>query len=328
MNSQAISDARKCMPRAEVLTFPSQNGFDEYPSVSDPAAFRAYFEREGFICIRQAVPKALCEKATQAFLTEVLPARRQFFLRHESGRMERHVYTEQGFMKYPIMNLQDISNRRFGSFKQSGLDILTQPKIQDAVQILFNEPGRMVHSMYFDGNQVTWAHRDGHYLDTVQPGGMIGIWVAAEDIHPDAGRFYIVPRSHRMAVPGEQINPNGPDYKARMAAFVKSGPLECVAPILRQGDILLWSSLTIHGSLPTTAAEFPRRSFTAHYIPGSQQFAWLGGATSARVIYINDVPVTLHDAQHTFKKNLVNSVEAVSPQLIHCLRQVKKRLRH
>jgi phytanoyl-CoA hydroxylase len=41
---------------------------------------------------------------------------------------------------------------------------------------------------------------------------------------------------------------------------------------MEQGDVLLWSSRTIHGSLATETPERSRRSFTAHYIPDTSRF--------------------------------------------------------
>ena len=107
---------------------------------------------------------------------------------------------------------------------------------------------------------------------------MIGVWIAAEDIHPGAGPFYVYARSHRTPTPPDleldRIDPNGPEYKRRMAAFAGGSALRLVAPELEQGDMILWSSLTIHGSLATTQPDRSRRSFTAHYIPASQTYLW------------------------------------------------------
>ena len=80
-----------------------------------------------------------------------------------------------------------------------------------------------------------------------------------------------------------------------MAEFAGGSALRLVAPALRQGDMILWSSLAIHGSLATTRPDRSRRSFTAHYIPCSQIYLWGRRAHgSAQEILVNEVPVTLH----------------------------------
>ncbi len=301
---------------------PSPDEADAYPSPNQELQFKAYFEREGFIVVRRALPKELCEGAKQAFLNEVLPAKQAYFMRHASGKHERHVYTEQGFMKYPVMNIQDLPASRFPLFRGRGLHLLTHPTIQNIMRLLFGEPGRMVHTMYFDGNQTTWAHRDGHYLDSRNKGAMVGIWVAAEDIHPDAGRFYVLPRSHHYIVPGEEQDPNGAEYKELMENFARSGTLDRVSPLLMQGDVLLWNSLIVHGSLPTTNPLYARRSFTAHYVPQSHQHDKLK-AGRPQSFTVNGVDITGYSEQASFAGRFKNALRLDYPQLYWCAERFK-----
>jgi phytanoyl-CoA hydroxylase len=266
--------------------------------LADPARVRRHFVDEGYVVVRGAVPASLCQAAKVAFAGEVKPSR-AYFKRHASSDFERHVFTEAGFMKYPIMNIQDLPEGKYGRFRGLGLAMLAHDSVRDVMSLLLGEPGRMIHTMYFDGNQKTWAHRDSHYIDARETGRMIGVWIAAEDIHPGAGPFYVYARSHRTPTPAgldlDRIDPNGPEYKQRMEAFADGSALRLVAPELAQGDMILWSSLTIHGSLATTQPEKSRRSFTAHYIPVSQTYLWgRKAAGSQRELIVNDVPVTLH----------------------------------
>ncbi len=318
----------RVLPRATVLEQPAAyTGEEPYPPLSRPQEFRTWFEREGYILMRGAIPPRLCQAAVEAFRADVLGDRLGFFERHVSGKFERHQYTSAGYMKYPIMNLQDLSNRRHAAFRRASLTVLTHPAIQRAMTVLTGEAARCVHTMYFDGNQTTWAHRDGHYIDSGQDGQMIGVWVAAEDIHPDAGRFFVLPRSHRMRVPGEECDPNSAAYKARMADFVRNGPLDCVAPLLRQGDLLLWTSMVIHGSLPTLDERWSRRSLTAHYVPVSQQYKWnVRSRKSERSMRFNRVEVMLHADNGTPLARLRNQVRSEWPRIYGAVRSVWRRL--
>lgn len=316
------------LPRRTVLAWPSgSEGIDPWPMLDQPQAFRAWFEREGYILIRNAIPPRLCQTGIDTFRNEVLHDRFGFFERHASGKFERHVYTEAGFMKYPIMNLQDLSGKKYPGFRRAGLNILTHPAIQRAVIVLTGEPGRCVHTMYFDGNQTTWAHRDGHYIDSSHDGQMIGVWVAAEDIHPDAGRFFILPRSHTLRVPGEEGDPNAAGYKQKMADFVRDGPLDCLAPVLRQGDVLLWTSMVIHGSLPTRDERQSRRSFTAHYVPLSHPYKWnVRAERSLKTTTVNRVEVIRHSDDSTLVKRLRNHVRSDWPGVYGTAAGLWKRL--
>jgi phytanoyl-CoA hydroxylase len=252
----------------------AQPADDSCPALADAAAFREYFEREGYIVVRNALPPALCAEAVDAFLTEVHLDNRALFLRQDPARYEPHVYTPAGHMQHPILNLPDLCGRRYPQFRAAALALLTDAVLRRAIETLLGAPARLVDSMYFDGNQVPWAQRDGRYLDAARPGAMIGAWIAAEDIQPGAGRFYVLPRSHLRPASGEPgQGPASARCKAAMAEFASHGPLRQAAPVLRQGDLLLWSAMTIHGSLPTTCAASSRRSFTGHYVAASGQLA-------------------------------------------------------
>jgi phytanoyl-CoA hydroxylase len=317
------------LPRTTVLDYPKgSDGINPYPLPEQRDEFRSWFEREGYVLIRNAIPSRLCQIGIDAFRREALHDRLGFFERHASGKFERHVYTQAGFMKYPIMNLQDLSMEKYPGLRRAGLNILTHPTIQRALLALTGEPGRCIHTMYFDGNQTTWAHRDGHYIDSGNEGQMIGVWVAAEDIHPEAGRFFIVPKSHRMKVPGEEGDPNSPEYKARMADFVRNGPLDCLAPVLKQGDMLMWNSRVIHGSLPTTDEHYSRRSFTAHYVPLSHPYKWnVRAGKSMRSMKFNRVEVILHADDSTLMKRLRTHVRSEWPRVYGAARGCWKVLR-
>jgi phytanoyl-CoA hydroxylase len=123
--------------------------------VDDPGSLLSYFAEQGYVVVRSAVPRELCTAATEAFAREVKPSRR-YFKRHESGGYERHVFTPAGFMKYPIMNIQDLDVQAFHDFREQGLALVTHPTVINSVMtMLLGEPGRIAHTMYFDGNQET-----------------------------------------------------------------------------------------------------------------------------------------------------------------------------
>jgi ectoine hydroxylase-related dioxygenase (phytanoyl-CoA dioxygenase family) len=49
------------------------------------------------------------------------------------------------------------------------------------------------------GNPETWAHQDTYCLDAEELGRMTAAWIALEDSHPGAGRFYVYPGSRTYA---------------------------------------------------------------------------------------------------------------------------------
>jgi phytanoyl-CoA hydroxylase len=241
------------------IAIPFFAGEDASPELADSHAFRDFFRREGYIIMRKALPPAVCAEAVDGFLKEVHLDNRALFLRDCPSRYEAHCYNDAGHMRYPIVNLQDIPGRRYPQFKAAGLALLTDPVLRRAMQTLLGEPARLGRTMYFDSNLTELPQRDNPRNDFARPSAMIGAWIAAEDSHAGAGRFFVVPGSHRCQHP-----PASAGSSARRKA----------APLLKQGDVLLWSAMTLHGNLPATTPACSRRAFTGHYIGRSETPLW------------------------------------------------------
>lgn len=203
---------------------------DACPAVTDPAAFRHYFQREGFILIRQALPGAACSEAVDGFLKEVHLDNRALFLRQAPSRYERHVYTDGGHMLHPIINLQDLPAWRYPQFRAASLALLAAPVLQRALHTLLGEPALLLHTAYSDAGQAPWPQREG-------PGPMIGAMVAAEDGASGADDGVILARHD----------------------------LPPAAPQLHQGDLLLWNAPSACFIPPAAHQAGQRRLFTGHY---------------------------------------------------------------
>lgn len=257
---------------AEVFVPAEPGPPDEYPSQGSEE-FRRYYVERGYLVARGLIPSELCRAVVAAFESEVLPYAGHLY-RQASGNPEKHRLSPHGHMLNSILNVQDLPRRQFADFRRSALDVLTHEALRRALRVLFGESPKLVQSMCFDGNPRTWAHQDTYYLDAEELGAMCAAWVALEDVHAGAGRFYVYPRSHRI-----DVAKNGGDfdiafhhdrYKSLVIELISKFELGCHAPAMRQGDVLLWSSKTIHGSLETTEPARSRRSLTAHYVPESQ----------------------------------------------------------
>jgi phytanoyl-CoA hydroxylase len=260
--------------RIDIPTLPGDESV-VYPTMSDPAAVRAYYEREGYVVLRDVVDHASCERMRAAFDGEVKPFG-GFIYRQASANPERHVRTEFGYMLNSILNIHAVDPRFFTTFRQRGADLITSAPLQAVVRALLGEPGKIVQSMYFEGNPATWAHQDTYYLDSEKIGRMAAVWIALEDIEPGAGRFFIYPRSHLVDLGLNRgslsIASNHAGYKKLVIDTILANGLECRAPALRKGDVLFWNAKTIHGSMDTAQPERSRSSVTAHYIPASTRF--------------------------------------------------------
>ena len=293
-----------------------EDGSDPYLRL-DPAGHRAYYEQHGYVVWRGLVDDARCGEAKAAFVREVKPYS-GFLYRQASGNPERHVLTEGGHVLNSILNVQDLDASRFPSFRAASLAVITDRRLQAAVESLLGERGVLVQSMYFEGNPSTWAHHDTYYLDSADIGRMVGAWIALEDIEPGAGRFYVYPRSHRI-----DMARNGGDfdiafhhdrYKRLVLDLIQSHGLECHAPALRRGDVMFWNSRTIHGSLPTVQPRASRSSLTAHFIPASRPFLQYQTIEKPlRLREVNGIPVNHPKDQNRRVNRVVMFIETRIP---------------
>lgn len=250
---------------------------DDFPyfSLDEVAAIRRYYDEFGYVVIRHAIPADAIDAVNGAFDREVLHSPR-FIYRQATAKAERNVHTDRGFMLNSILNPQSVDPRAFRDFRAGSTKIFARPELQSAVKSVLGEAGKLVQGMYFHGNPATWPHQDSYYLDAETIGTMTAVWIAMEDIAPGAGRFFIYPKSQQIELEKHNAATNiatkHGDYKRSVEDIIRASNLECRAPALRKGDILLWNAWTIHGSLPTTTPDLSRRSLTAHFIPASQRF--------------------------------------------------------
>ncbi|MGH8628767.1 MAG: phytanoyl-CoA dioxygenase family protein [Gammaproteobacteria bacterium] len=236
---------------------------------------RCYYDDNGYVVIRNLVPQTMCDEVSKAFLKEVKPYKGFLYRQSSSGVAEKHHFSVQGHMLNPIMNVQDLRDSDFKTFKDKSLACCTYESVKSVSEALLGELPKIVQTMYFEGNPVTWAHQDTYYLDAEEIGGMLAMWLAIEGIQPGAGRFYVYPRSHKMDIsehsPQIDIAYNHKRYKQLILDVIAKAKLECRAPALAAGDALFWNSKTVHGSLDTTQRDCSRSSLTAQMIPESQR---------------------------------------------------------
>jgi phytanoyl-CoA hydroxylase len=297
----------------------------DYASLRSAADRRAYYEEHGYVVIPGLVEPALCQEALRCFMEEVKPYR-GYIYRQASANPERHRFTADGFMLNSILNPFSVSSRHFPRFRGISRRTLASDALYRAVEELYGEPATMVQSMYFEGNPATWAHQDCYYLDSDKDGALLGTWIALEDIHEEAGRFYIVPGSHRIDIGRNaaelNIATSHDQYKALVEQIMAERKLERRKPALRRGDVLIWSSRTIHGAERPSGPGHSRNSYTAHFIPSSTRFMQY----QCIPLPINPVTINGHRVyapkdQDVLANRMVFAVETFVPGLFQRLKK-------
>lgn len=288
------------------------------PDWRDPQAFLAHFQGQGYVIARSLLPSDLMDNVVASFRAEVKPYTGTI-LRQLSVRMEQNKFSANGFMTNTILSVQDLTDQCFESFRHNSLNVLTHERVKTALEALVGEQVQCVESMYFESSaRGTISHSDCHFMDSSAPGEMVAAWYALEDIHPCAGRFYIMPESHlfsteapKFAYLKDLYNEYEEIAYKTSSSFYNNSPttnaslriqyhkvlekclasLSFIAPVMKKGDVVFWRSQVLHGSLSPEDLSHSRNSLTAHYIGQSKQYIQYGNPVHINAQTVNGMSV-------------------------------------
>jgi ectoine hydroxylase-related dioxygenase (phytanoyl-CoA dioxygenase family) len=120
------------------------------------------------------------------------------------------------------------------------------------------------------------AHSDAVHLTTEPLGYSVGVWVALEDVAAGSGEFFYYPGSHRLPyVMNADYKPSSKHshtsdalheiYEAKIAQIIEEKSLKLETFLPKKGDILIWHTNLLHGSLPKKHHSLTRKSMIMHY---------------------------------------------------------------
>lgn len=273
----------------------------------------------GYVVLHGFMPAELCDEARAAFGAEI----RDYpggLLRQGSARSEPHKRNSANLITNPILGFHHVEAQRFERFVAAGLAIVSYPSLVALLRQLVGRTPALIETMYFESSMGNGVHADAHYMDALQPGLMVGAWIALEDIAPEAGRFFVYPRSQLLGTPALGGAASYRDYEASVTATNRAGTLdpvrrgadrarsrrrirqliaelglEAVSPALARGDVVLWHARTLHGSHPPSRDDRSRHSITAHYVPADAgSYLVHGIASPLDLVQVGEIAVHRH----------------------------------
>lgn len=285
-----------------------------------------YFQENGYVVFRNLIPIYLIDQLLSLYRKEILPSRYPFF-RQSTNQYEANHLNEFGYVEQSFLDIHDYE--KFPEFSAIAKEIYCGDPIQNALrQITGSQSFNLMQTMLFDANTETQPHQDWWYLDTVPNGYLVAAWIALEDIAEEAGRFYVMPKSFKEA----DFHSDTPDlshseWLERIRAYFEANSEDVKAPELKQGDVLFWSSKTVHGALPTQNPRCSRKSLTAHYIPLEYNFGNLF-TTKDYISYKDYNGVKFYRNQPDYSvanvlKSKVKNFAYDSPELLKLMRKVQ-----
>lgn len=119
------------------------------------------------------------------------------------------------------------------------------------------------------------AHSDSVHFSSLPERFMCGVWLAMEDIHPDAGPLFYYPGSHRWPIVsnlmigrrghGSSLLSAQDPYAAAWNALRDTSGVSEERFFARKGQALIWCANLLHGGSPQTDSRRTRWSQVTHY---------------------------------------------------------------
>jgi phytanoyl-CoA hydroxylase len=246
-------------------------------SLLDERGIKDYFAQQGYVVLENILNPASIDAVLGAY--EVVKHHKSFIYFSQSVHLPlRPELTTEGFMKESMENPAKLVF--FPGFSGSVLNCLVDETVSQTLNILSGSPSHtMKVSMFFDLSTGTIEHQDHWYLDSDPPGQMIAAWYALEDIHEEAGCFFVLPGSHKGAVIesiGDSSYPNHDDFVGAIQRIIQENQYKYRSFPLKKGDVLFWHPYLIHGAYDNQNPHYSRKSLTAHFQPSHLKHLYQG----------------------------------------------------
>jgi len=284
-----------------------------------------YYEENGYVVVEGMLPAGKIDEIVSRYEADIAKSKAKFY-RQNTCAYEANRMTPAGHV---IQSFLDVHHyKSFPEFRRSLLELYFSGSMLSTLgKITGHESHNLMQSMLFDANTATQPHQDWWYLDTVPNGHLLGAWIALEDIYEDAGRFYVIPGSHRVKLHAEGMSHS--QWLAEVKRYFDENRGKVRAPALKKGDVLFWNSRTVHGALPTSNPSRSRRSLTAHYMPSTMTFGNLF-TSKPWVNYeqYNGHKYFANQPEYSMKADIISRVKVAlydSPRTLRFIRKFQKK---
>ncbi|GEM_PF-785984 len=164
---------------------------------------------------------------------------------------------------------------------RSGFDITTAAPIVDMARLILGEETSLINSIGFQRGSQVGLHQDICAYHIHPTNRLVGVWVACEDVHEDAGPLTVYPRTHKVPIwsgwnnypqtnlrtctLGTRDAQNS--YLEQHIAGIEPRPL-----VIEKGDVIFQHPLQIHNGGKIKDRSHTRKSLVLHYsVPGGDR---------------------------------------------------------
>jgi len=221
----------------------------------------------GYAVINGAIPEQAIDSLLSS-LERVKRSRRFRFRAQGANSFEAPRLDAHGNLRNSIHNPHLLG--ALPAFRQKVEEIIFSDHLY---RCLRDEAGEGVfvnwQTMLFDRSVGTKNHQDSWYLDTHPPGGVIGVWIALEDISMECGPFKIYEHTNGCRMVPVAYDFGDLEHDDRFHGDY--GDARCVRLLPAKGDVIVWDSFLVHGADMPSSDVKTRKSLTAHFYRQGQE---------------------------------------------------------
>jgi hypothetical protein len=149
------------------------------------------------------------------------------------------------------------------------------PKLKRMLGLAYGRRPFPFQTLNFQRGSEQALHADTVHFHSLPERFMCGVWIALEDIHPEAGPLVYYPGSHRLPVMTMQDAgvkgrvPTHDDYEAhfvpRFGERIAASGLPAAHAVIPKGWAFVWAANLAHGGAPIARKDATRRSLVVHW---------------------------------------------------------------
>ncbi|MFC1630634.1 phytanoyl-CoA dioxygenase family protein [Pseudomonadota bacterium] len=242
---------------AEITKF----NLDQKDSIS------SYYEENGYVVFRKLVDESKIDRFLKAYKKTVKHPLFVYYSQSQQVCM-RPKLTSNDYVQESMQNASHLAF--FHDFTKYFNSCIYNENVSEALTAISGYPDHISwQNMFFDRSTGTVEHQDSWYLDTEPADGLVGAWYALEDINKESGPFFVIPSSHKIGLLDRKDFPEHKDYVDVVKKLISDKGMKMKPLNVDKGDVIIWSSLLIHGAYSCKDDKYSRKSFTSHFYPKS-----------------------------------------------------------
>ncbi|MGH1516783.1 phytanoyl-CoA dioxygenase family protein [Chryseobacterium sp. JK1] len=149
-------------------------------------------------------------------------------------------------------------------------------ELSEFLSVLLDGKSKLFQSINFINGSQQKTHSDSIHMTTYPLGGLLGVWIALEDVDETNGALHYIPGSHKLPYflnsdydnEGSALKIGKKSYKAYeefLEDKVKELGLKKEIFRAKKGDLLIWHANILHGGEPHTDKNKTRKSLVYHF---------------------------------------------------------------